>query len=246
MLRSTQAPVREDGGRHDDYAETHPAFGVAVVTRSSGTPRTLFQSDLQHNETIRLTIHRAERRRSLIRDWIMPRKALVEAEMSLAQWGALVSSIGIGSGVPVTIRSTEQDHLVPGLPYEPRIAEAVEETKQSVHKLLKSIRYSYDKVREAFDNKAGVKAQREALNNLYHTINNSPANAAFAIRQTTEAAESVVAQARADIESAILNAAQLTGASPIEAPQIDLKPIDMGRDTTREIEVTRVEEEEER
>lgn len=219
-MRSTQNPVRTEGDAHTDYRENHPAFGVAVVTRSSGTPRTLFQSDLQHNETIHLSIQRAERSRSLIRDWVFPRKTLVEVEMSLAQWGSLVSSIGIGSGVPVTIRSTESEYLVPGLPYEPRIAEAVAESKNVVHKLLDDVRKSYNALRRTFEEKQGIKAQREAMNHLYHSINNTDANAEFAIKQTTEAVESVVAQAKTDIEAHILAAAQATGlTASIQLPE---------------------------
>lgn len=203
------------GGRR----ETHPAFGVAIVTRGQGTPRTLFQSDLQHNETITLRIETAERDRDLHRDWVHPRESIVEVEMSLAQWGALVSSIGLGSGVPVTIRSRESLWDVPLLPYEPRIAENIAETRAVVADLLENAKRTLIDLDSAIEGKQGVKAVRDALRQHAASLANAESNAAFAVKSLKESAESVVAQARADIESQIMQA-QIVAQSQasIEAP----------------------------
>lgn len=136
MVRENQDVHSEPDKHGRGTRETHPAFGTAIVARSHGTSHPLFQSDVQHSESITLSIRRAERVRDLNTDWVFPTDELVEIEMSLSQWGALVSSIGIGSGVPVTIRSTESDRMVADLPYQPRIAENVDETKAAVAKLL--------------------------------------------------------------------------------------------------------------
>lgn len=215
--------VQEDRGRRD----THPAFGVAVVVRSSGSPRALFQSDLRHNETIRLSIHTADRMRDLNRDWVHPRRELIEVEMSLAQWGAVVSSVGLGSGVPVTIRRTETDVYVPEIPYEPRIAENVTETRDAVRKLLAHARETLAELEDAIESKKGIRATRDALRNHHFAVQNAEANAAFAVTSLTEAAESVVSQARSDIESQILQAQYVTGTeASIEAPTVDLREIE--------------------
>lgn len=165
--RKTTAPTRvyADGSGYmdkGDYVETHPAFGVATVTRAQGTPRALFQSDLKHSETITLTVLTAERGRSLMHDWVHHRKTLVEIEMSLAQWGALVSAMGIGSGVPVTIRHTETQVYVDDLPYEPRIGTVVDEAKGAVGKLMERVKEKYAVLRAAVDEKQGVKAVSQA------------------------------------------------------------------------------------
>lgn len=199
--------------------ESHPAFGVAVVTRANGTPRTLFQSDLRHTETITLRIHAAERDRSLNRDWVHPGDKIVEVELSPAQWGALVSSIGIGSGVPVTIRSTAPGGAVPGIPYEPRIAESVKEAEGAVCKLLEPARRTLAGLEEAIDQKQGVRAVREALRLHTAALANARGNAGFAVTSLTQAAEGVVAQAEADIEAHILAAAQAAGLTvPVAMP----------------------------
>lgn len=209
-----------------DRDETHPAFGVAAVSRGSGTPRPLFQSDLQHSEVMRLTVSRAMRSRSLHRDWTHPTQELIEIEMSLSQWGALVSSVGIGSGVPVTIRRTENDVRVPDLPYEPRIAESVGEARGTVRRLLEKSIVTLGELEQAIEEKRGIRATREALRNHAATLENAGGNAAFAIKSVSEAAERVTTEARADIEAHILDAVRLTGAAPIEAPTIDIPEIE--------------------
>lgn len=199
--------------------DTHPAFGVAVVTRGHGNGTALFQSDVLHNDTITLSINRATRGRDLNHDWVHPEDTLVEVQMSLAQWGALVSSIGIGSGVPVTIRSTESNRRVPDLPFAPRIAASLGEVKGSVQKLLAQTKDTLADLTSAIEEKRGVKAVREALRKHHFTIHNAEANAAYAVTSMAEAAEGVVSQAKADIEAHILSAAMATGLeAPIVAP----------------------------
>ncbi|WP_424863052.1 hypothetical protein [Streptomyces sp. MMS24-I29] len=194
---------------------------MAVVTRSSGSARTLFQSDLRHQETITLRITAAERKRSLHQDWVYPRERLVEIEMSLAQWGALVSSVGLGSGVPVTLRSTESRPDVPHIPHEPRIAENVDEVKNAVNRLLAQVKETFAGLEEAIAEKKGIRVIREALGRHRASIANAASNSAFAVTSLAEAAEHVTAQAKADIEAHVLAAARLTGlGAPVHVPEI--------------------------
>lgn len=206
--------------------DRHEAFGVASVVRRQGTPCTLFQSDLRHNETIALTISTAERNRDLHTDWTHPRETLVEIEMSLAQWGSLISSMGIGSGVPVTIRHTEKHPNTPGLPYQPRIAESVAETRGAVNRLLARARETLDALGEAITEKQGVRAIRDALRDHDTTLRNAENNAEFAVKTLTEAAEKVTAQARADIEAQIITAVHLAGVASIEPPALNFPEIE--------------------
>lgn len=213
-MRNTQ-PVQSEtidqGARGSIVRESHPAFGVATVTRAIGSNRALFQSDVEHHHTITLSIHRATRDRELNRDRVHPREELIEIEMSLAQWGSLVSSIGLGSGVPITIRATETDRMVDGLPYQPRLAENLDEVAATVEKTLAGVREKLDALTEAIEQKQGVKAIRQALDSLNAAVNNAPANSKYAVTSLQEAAERVVSQARADIEAHVLSAAQATG-----------------------------------
>jgi hypothetical protein len=202
--------------------EKHPAFATASVTRSSGTPRALFQSDLRHHETITLTINEADRTRNLNRDWVHPTRQVVEIEMSLAQWGSLVSSMGLGSGVPVTLRWQQNKGHLPLLPYAPRIQKNLDEVHGAIGKMLDRARGTLDVLVDAIEQKKGVRAVREALNNHSRTLGSAESNAGFAVTSMAEAAEFVTSQARADIESHILQAQQLTGQNaPIQLPSFE-------------------------
>lgn len=221
-MRKIQPILSEQTDR--GVEETHPAFGVAVVTRGHGGAMSLFQSDVQHQEFITLSIRTAERTRDLNRDWVHPREEIVEVRMSMAQWGALVSSVGLGSGVPVTITSTPDNRMVPGIPFEPRIAASLDEVRGSVGKMLEEARASLADLTEAIEQKKGVVATREALRKHTNKLAQAEGNAEFAVTSLTEAAEDVVNQARVDIESHILAAHQQTGlASPIIPPTLTLE-----------------------
>lgn len=219
--------IQEEPGVDANGDQSHPAFAVATVHTSSGTPRALFQSDLMHNNTIVLSIQTATRRRDLQRDWVHPRRELIEIEMSETQWGALVSSMGKGSGVPVTLRRTENEAFVPALPYQPRTAENRREVRETVERLLADATAAMAALDAAEDSKAGVKERRELRNKLRSTLDNAGGNARFAIDSLAEAAESLVNQAKADIETHIMRASATHGVDPsVVFPGLELKEIE--------------------
>ncbi|MFC4506592.1 MULTISPECIES: hypothetical protein [Streptomyces] len=216
--RPIQDPVIDAEGD----SEIHPAFGVAVVTRRSGGGRSLFQSDLLHNETVSLSVHEATRERDLSHDWVHPGRELVEIEMSLAQWGSLVSSMGLGSGVPVTIRRTEHDPVVPEIPHQPRTAESLREVREVTDRMYARVKAATAALHEAIHEKKGVRATKEALSALENAVAGAGSNAQFTVDSLVEAGEQVVAQARADIEAHVLEVVRLTGAeSSIAASSFD-------------------------
>ena len=237
MTRKTQNPTvlpEQSAYERDRVTETHPAFALAAVTRAQGTPRTLFQSEIQHSHTVTLSIRRAERARQLNRDWLFPRQELIEIEMSEAQWGALVSSVGIGSGVPVTLRATESDPIVPGLSFEPRLETSVDEARAAVGKLLKEARESLAALVEAVETRAGSRAFKDALSRHQAVLRNAEANAAFAVKSLNEATENVLAQARSDFETQVLASAQALGLEDaIGRPQLPAQ-LDQHPDTEEE------------
>lgn len=218
----SRRPAQEPAIDAEQGDEAHPAFAVAVVTRVSGGGRSLFQSDLLHNETISLSVRQAARRRDLNHDWVHPGRELIEIEMSLAQWGSLVSAMGFGSGVPVTIRRTEHNAFVPEIPHQPRMAESLGEVREVTDRMYAEVRAATAALHEAIHAKTGVRATKEALRALENAVAHVGSNAQFAVDSLVEAGEQVVAQARSDIEAHVLEVVRLTGAEPsIEAPPFD-------------------------
>lgn len=221
MTREVEQPIVETvatGVQAGAIRETHPAFGIATIHRSSNTPGSvLFQSDLRHSETIHLAVHRTDRTRDLAHDWTHPGAVLLEVELSLAQWGALISSQGIGGGVPVTIRTTETEWNVPGLPYQPRIAESIAEVRGEARKFVEKANETLADLNAAI---AGgrIGEIKKAAHAHALSIEHLESNSQFYVKSMADAVEKVVSNARADIEAHVLGAQRLVGSASIEAP----------------------------
>lgn len=199
MPRETVPPARDEGGR-----ETHPAWamiGAHRVSHSGGA--VLFDSDIRHEHYVTVTVSTASRMRDLNRDWLHAEKEFLEIAMSEAQWASFVSSMNVGSGVPATILRREGNWSVPGMPYEPRLAESMREVRDAADT-------SVERIAEAF---AAYKAHKTVgnLHDLEYAIKNAPANMTFAAKSLSEHAENVVQRSRADVEAFMVAKAQQLG-----------------------------------
>jgi hypothetical protein len=141
----------------------------------------------------------------------------------MAQWGGFVSSFGDGAGVPVTL-SWFDGERVPDAPVESRIAASIAETKEAAQRMVDDIEAAFQTVDEAFANKAGRKEMASAINNLRHTIGNTPANVEFASKSLTNHVENTVAKARGDVEAMVAHAVVAAGIEPgsMEVPALAL------------------------
>jgi len=89
-----------------DYEETeeHPSFGMVSLSRFSVTPPTpLFGSTVKHGHPIALRICRAERKRTLQKEWFFEGEMIAEVFISSVQLGELLTNMNT-AGVPCTIR----------------------------------------------------------------------------------------------------------------------------------------------
>lgn len=211
----------------DKYgSEVHPAFGMISASRMSvGGGAVLFDSDIKHGHTVRITVQRASRKRDLNHDWIHGGGPdLIEVEMSEAQWASFVSSMNT-SGVPCTIRATETDHNVPGLEYAPRLATSMQEVKGAAAKTFGEIRAARDAYEQALADKAPAKERNEKLRTLHYAIENAGSNLTFAARTLVEHTENVVQKARADVEAMVAAEAHRLGLTAGEAAGLVELPI---------------------
>ena len=91
-----------------DESETHESYGIVGISRrQSSPPHNLFGSSIKHQSTMALTIKKAEKMRDLNRDWYFGRKHLIEIELSPTQFADMITGVGVGDGVPCTIRWAE-------------------------------------------------------------------------------------------------------------------------------------------
>lgn len=228
MQRPTEDPTPANHGY-----ENHPAFGMATANRLSygGRGAVLFDSDILHNRTIRITISTAERKRDLNRDWVHANRTLVEIEMSEAQWAGFVSSIGT-EGVPCTVRVTPEHWTgVPDLPYDPRLALSMHEVRTAAQAVFAETQEALIAYQETL--KTGTaKEKRDALRHLEMTLGNAAPNMEYAADTLAEHAENVVEKARADVEAMVIQKALQLGLDPAVASGIvaigDVEPHALG------------------
>lgn len=204
---------------NDQGDEEHPSFGVVRVNRvSAGAPGIrLFDSSLPHHQFVTLEIAGAVRHRDLNHDTIFGNhRPKIAVEMTLSQWGALVSSFGQGAGTPVTI--TRVDNIaVPQAAHESRLAVTSREVADAATKATEVVRKAIADVEAAFERKAGRREMAELIHNLHHAGQNSPSNMKYAADTLTRHAEDVVSKAKADIEAAQqFGNTIVSGAQPLE------------------------------
>lgn len=101
MIEEVKETISEDG----EVRRDHPAMGVISLSRTQISPACdLFGSNIKHGTTIELQVSTANEVRRNNHTNIYPEKTLLRVSMSLDQWARLVSSIGMGEGVPVTLQ----------------------------------------------------------------------------------------------------------------------------------------------
>jgi hypothetical protein len=212
MRRPVTEPTINDRGD-----EEHPSFGVLRLSRITGR-RHLFDSSIPHDQWVHLEISRATRKRELHHDWIFGNpRTLIEVEMSLSQFGAVISSFNHGSGTPVTLDRVGADEM-PEAAHESRLASTAQEVKDQAAKSTEQVRSAVEAVQAAFEAKAGRREMADLIRTLGFTVGNLPSNMKFAADRLTEHAEEVVAKAAADIEAARQFSTQpaLGPAAPLE------------------------------
>jgi hypothetical protein len=190
-----------------DTRDRHPAFGMISVARWHGGQNRLFDSDIEHSDTIVVQVSTAYRDRSSgSHDYIHQGDEIVEVQMSMAQWASFVSSMNT-TGVPCTIRRhrtpVEPAHwtIVDQIDEEPRLAMTMNETRRAAHRAHDAIATALAAYEQALTDKAPAKDRNEALRTLRARVTNATANVNYAAKTLAEHAEDVVQKARADVEA---------------------------------------------
>lgn len=202
--------------------QEHPAYGVMRVSRVTGGDCRLFGSKIQHSNWMSIEISTASVERSLSQDWIYPRNVVVNVEMSEAQWATFVSSPGVGSGVPCTIKTTLAGPMVRVEPMpepEPEHDAACREFADRMDNAHNAFRQAQSMLKAAIDTPGPVKkAELNRIYNLLHSLTNLKSNMHFAKEQFDRALEQSIEAAKADLDARITMTAQRLGMDAARRP----------------------------
>lgn len=191
-------------GQTEHERREHPAFAVVTVNRvtSGGRGHRLHGSDFAHSGFVRLEIHESVENRHLHKTWRRSRKHIVSVDMSEVQWGAVVSSFGVGGGTPVTL-SRRDGGGVPEILGVNDAQHMVKEVKASADDAFAEIQTAFAALENAV-NSGRIGAIKEATRDLQHKIANAGPNVQFAADQTARFLEKLVEKAKVEVNAHVL------------------------------------------
>lgn len=227
--RKSEDPVTTIN-KHGETIQSHPAFGLVKTSRVHTTGIRLFDSELDHHEYIVVGIYEAEMvigediptpRRSSER-----RRPIVEFQLSQAQWAAMVSSFGVGDGVPCTIsyRSWGQTERLPSITEQKSVRDKFESqiettTAKEIEKIKDEVARLGDLVKKG---RAGKRELEDVYTSLRAITVNLPSNLSFATKLMQESMDKIVSSGKAEVEAYISGAAMRAGMIELCEKQNDL------------------------
>lgn len=219
-MKSKQRPV-VIADQWNDTRTTHPAFGMISANRIHTTGITLHGSDLVHQEYIEINIFEGEmvEQDGKIRYTKGRRRPIAAVALSTAQWANMISSFGLGDGVPCTLESVRYGELV-----ELPMIEPIETTRERFDRQIReAVSNEVNKLNERMNElaalvhkgKAGKKELAEFARALASTVNNMPSNLAMTTELMQEAMDHVVAAGKSELEATALGVASRLGIKEI-------------------------------
>lgn len=225
MLRNPSIPptVTKETGVLEGVVKTHPAYGMLGFSRVSGSPGTLFGSEVKHTGSfIRMTIVRGEEHWSLSQSWFHGRaETFVEVDMSHAQFAEAITSMNVGSGVPCTIRYLPGQQL-PEIEDTSTVHEQIKaDVKDTAHEAIDAIATLKAAIAAA---KMPKGAQAELLKMADSASAKLTSSLPFVLDQYGEALESMKSKAATEVDAMLTSAIHRAGLEALGSkvtPQLD-------------------------
>jgi hypothetical protein len=199
--------TKAENSHRDEEQETHPSYGQILFSRRSGsTGESLYGSSIKHKEVIHMEINRSKKYLDEFDERYYPEhRPLIEIEMSLSQFSEAISSMNMGSGVPVTLTNVMGRVM-------PRCQEATlrDKTDKNLElrfaKIANRLNSMMEKLEAITSKKSINKGDREAINKMYTMFTQEVrSNLPFLKQCLDEAVDDSIKQAKGEVEAFYLN-----------------------------------------
>ena len=182
---------------------SHPSYGTLAFSRRKGRSTHLFGSSIEHRDTIAMTLYHADITRGLHYDSIYGNKKIVEVEMSYSQFAEAITSMNMGSGVPVTVRWTERDGYIPECDFISKREQFADEFKEKRKEATMELQQIIKDVTELFNQKKTLTKsdKKEILSKLNKLDMGIGSNMDFIADQFNEQMDKTIMEAKCEIES---------------------------------------------
>lgn len=206
----------------------HESFGLLGFSRSSrgGKGTNLFGSSILHGETISMRVYRAEVDRKYKQDWYHTNGSIpiVEVEMSQTQFAEIITSMNMGDGFPVTIRSVEGKRTE-ACPYENKRMQHANEFKKTMQDFGGRLKNTSDELLKTIA-KLPKKDQENAKNLLNMLVQEIDSNIPFYGDQFERQMDKTVTEAKGEVEAFIQNKIATAGLAALKGDQA-MSPISL-------------------
>jgi hypothetical protein len=201
MIEPTVTPYDAPGA---ERKLDHPAFGTISASRISGRTH-LVGSHVEHSGFVRIEIKRASCHADAYSESYFGRELVARLDLTEAQWVNLVARMNQGQGTPCTLRLVgtgpleELPELASTMKLDERLADGATRMNAELDKLIAT---QVAEMRKVAD-KLGKKDSERFLMDLRVLEDNFRANAKFHHVELTEKKETLVVEAKLEIEAAI-------------------------------------------
>ena len=187
--------------------EKHPSYGTLLFNRRNGGTRALFGSSIKHKDTISMYLYEAELSRSLNSDHIYGNKRIVEVEMSYSQFAEAITSMNMGSGVPVTIQYIRDVGNIEPCPFIDKREQFEDEFKDDIKKQNELANKLITEAENLFNEKKSfTKSDKENILSLLRTLKQEiGCNTEFTYEMFNEQMDKTTLEAKGEIEAFMQN-----------------------------------------
>lgn len=192
------------------YRETHPSYGQLSFSRRTSDKTgaiTLYGSSVRHQNTITMTVVRSDKYCNEFNELFFGHnQPLIEVEMSQSQFSEAITSMNIGSGVPVTLK-TIMGRIMPDCLEKSIRQKADENLKTRFNKIAKRLKDSMDQIEEITNQKGTIKkADKATIRKKYeYFITEISSNLPFLKECIDELVDDSIKQAKDEVEAFWLN-----------------------------------------
>lgn len=246
MKQVDKVEVTEDGlkvstgigyGGSEETMYEHESYGMLHIHRVTCNGETLFGSSIaKHSNMIRIKVSTGRRHHDLSRDWYYSRNdALIEIDLTPAQFAEAITSLNAGGGTPCTLRAVDGSMKSRPPSTVPLEADKVRaDFKADFRKAAEELQAARDEAQKLLTEKASIsKKDRELLIGMFdRALMGIRSNMPFVLSQFEEAAEKVVVAAKAEIEATVQSNLTVEGLramlARVEAnspPQLETVPV---------------------
>lgn len=205
-------------------SENHPSYGCVCLSRvTSSQGMSLFGSSIKHSNVIRLRVNRASLRRNYHEDRHSSEGSIVEVDFSPAQFAEMITSAGIGEGVPCTIRRLNNESI-PEPRFDSKREQFANEFKGHTDEVaLKFNGLIAEMAEMAEKSTVGKKERQEFLKKLRMLKQDVECNTPFIAEQFNEQMDKTVHEAKVEVEAFVSDLVIRTGLEAIKRGPLALE-----------------------